>query len=230
MKRETRANLIFIVVLLALMTPGVTMTLIRRWKEPGRTLMPPPIREALAYIDRTAGPAKHMPRVVPPRLGSFVAQVTDRLIRMQSGLTSFVGDGKFAPVMSDDVMLQAVAAGAHDEKYRVALIAWSGDFVPVQKLFRFEGTRDGATVPGTMESYEQQNMPIELRTELQSYGYILPPDGFMWMIVAFDGTTPVDDVAMHYDGDGKRVNSSVSLRREERTLRAEATTVPAVAP
>jgi hypothetical protein len=213
MSRETRANLIFISVLILLMAPPITMTLIKRWKEPGRNLMPPPIRGSLTYIDRTAGVAKHMPRVVPPRLGRFVVTVAERLMRLQPGLVSRVGDGRFAPIMSEQLYLQAIAEGAHEAKYRVALIGWAGDFIPIESMYKFTGTRrDGTVHSGRLESYEMQNMPIELRKELQEHGYILPPDGLIWMIVTFDGERPVDSISMEYRSDRTSLVDTIRLR------------------
>ena len=226
MKRETRANLIFIVVLIVLMVPGITITIMKRGGKFGRTIQPPPTREALSFIDQTAGIAKHMPRVVPPQIGRFVAQMANKIGGMQRGLTSLVGDGRFAPVMSEKLYFQAIARGAYADKYRVALIGWSGALLPLPKLYAFAGERDGQALAGTLESYETQNMPIELRQELQAYGYILPPDGFIWLIVSFDGVGPIDSMTMRYAEGKTRIDDAIDLRDASvaRTSTSQATT------
>ena len=221
MKRETRANLIFLAVLACLMAPPMTMTIIKRWGTPGRMIEPPPVRDRLAYIDRTAGlSSRGLSRIVPPETGAYVAELTDRIVGMQRGLKSLVGDGRFAPIMSEDLNLQWIAEGAHDGKFRVALIAWSGKLLPLPHQYRIEGSRAGQPVAPAIESYETQNMPIELRRELQSYGYILPPDGLIWMIFAADGDAPVDSITLHYADPSFTLDDTIERH-------AGPTTVPA---
>jgi hypothetical protein len=230
MRRETRANLIFLGVLLCLMGPPIAMTIARRWGEPQRRIEPPQKRDALAFIDRTAGPASHMPRVVPPELGAYVAQLGQRLVGIQRGLRSLVGDGRFAPIMSDKLYLQWVGEGERDGQYLAAIVGWDGKFLPLPSTYRFSATRDGRPVNVKLESYETLNMPIEIRRELQSYGYILPPDGLIWMILSFEGPRPVDEIAMHFDALGVRIDDTLPRRRPELTAGPEMTTRPTTTP
>lgn len=229
MKRETRANLIFLAVLACLMGPPIGITIAKRWGTPGRLIEPPQVRDRLAFLDRTAGlSAGGLSRVVPPQTGAYVAQLTDRVVAIQRGLKSLVGDGRFAPIMSDALNLQWVAEGAHEGKFRVLIIAWSGKLLPLPSYYKLAGTRAGQPVPAAMESFETQNMPIELRRELQSYGYILPPDGLIWIIAAFDGVEPVDSVSLHYDALGFRMDDVV--RRAASPTTAPTATTASVTP
>lgn len=230
MQRETRANLIFLAVLLCLMGPPIVMTIASRWGKPARNLQPPPTREALSFIDRTAGPAAHLPRIVPPDTGAYVASVAQKIVGMQRGLRSLVGDGRFAPIMSDGLYLQWIAEGERDGQYLAAIIGWDGRFVPLPKHYAFTATRAGRPVKVTLESYETLNMPIELRRELQRYGYILPPDGLMWMILAFDGSGPVDEIALRYEAMGVRIEDTLPRNRPEPATRPASTTRAATMP
>ena len=54
-------------------------------------------------------------------------------------------------------------------------------------------------VSAKMTAYEQLNMPLDARSELQEYGYILPPDSVMWIILEIPGTQPVDEISLVYN-------------------------------
>ena len=101
MTKETRANLIFLAVLAVLLIPGVSIVLTRAiyGKARKNSFQQPPIPHTQwAYMDPT--PVSGLPRVTPPRVGSFIAQTTDRMLRLQPRLTSLVAGGDFRAVMS----------------------------------------------------------------------------------------------------------------------------------
>lgn len=210
MTKETRANLIFLTVIVVLTAPGLILFVIKHLDRPARGLEPPPVRTRFAYMDRTPQIAG-LSRVTPPATGRFVANVTRQVLSMQSGLQSLVGAGRFDAVMSEQLYFQVVAVGASKGIYRVALIGWTEKLAPLPTLYTITGARGQATVPGSLVAYESRNMPLEIRKELQDYGYILPPSGVLWMIVEFPGEAPVERCAIEYRMDDQVIRDAIDF-------------------
>src|SRR6059058_3584016 len=97
MSRETRANLIFLVVFLAISLPGAVL-LVKKKAEPGAPAMSMPdyVRQRLPYMapQRTAD---SVIRVVPELTGEWVEQVN----RGQGGGPAVLMKGHL-PLISDD--------------------------------------------------------------------------------------------------------------------------------
>ena len=193
--------------------PAIVITLVKymRGIEAKRPLLPPVTRSQWAYMDTTPE-LVGIPRVVPPMTGSFVAAQADRLLRLQPGLRSTVSQGDFAPIMSGRLHMQLVAMGPHEGAYRLGLIGWHRKFTPVPQAYEFSGRRDdGSTATGSMEAYESVNLPLDVRAELQKYGYIIPPDGVVWLIVRFDGEAPIRAMDYRYEGNGVSIGDALTM-------------------
>ena len=211
MKRETRVNLIFLALLLMIMVPVIFKLTKRAYRSGGRDpAMRPAVRTAFAYMDPT--PPAGLPRTVPPGIARFVQRMGERLITMQPGLRSIVSRIDAPPLMSDRLNLQVLAMGASGGKHRVGLFGWNSRYAPLPVLYEITGTRGDESVRGEMLEYEQQNLPIQLRSELQEYGYIVPPDSVLWLIATFPGEAPVDAIRVHYQLDNTVLIDTITLR------------------
>ena len=210
MKSETRANLIFITIFLGLSLPGLVIMLTRSIRTSGLAVPPPPVRGVFAYMDPTPQ-FEGLPRVTPPAAARFVHRVVNRLTTMQPGLRSVLEDATNAPIMSRRLSLQLIALGAHENTYRVAVIGWHPRFNPLPALYQFTGQRGATSVAGVLGQYEQQNLSLEVRSELRDYGYIIPPESVMWMIVSFPGAEPVDAMTLRYRFDQTVVDDELKI-------------------
>ena len=107
--------------------------------------------------------------------------------------------------------MEYLGGGAGDEKYYVALLGWDRHFAPLPSLYEFVAARGAQKIPAKMSAYEGANLPIDLRSELQRYGYILPPDSVIWIILEVPGSEPIDSVSVHYKIDRKTIDDRIIL-------------------
>ena len=115
MTRETRANLIFLAIFLAISVPGAVM-LVKKKTEPGAPPMSMPdyVRQRLPYMapQRTSDSVM---RVVPELTGEWVEQVN----REQGGGARVMMNGH-VPLISDDRTVQVVSI----TKEKAFLLLW----------------------------------------------------------------------------------------------------------
>lgn len=210
MKRDTRANLIFLIIFVALALPGIIKLTRHSYVTGGRDpAMRPAVRGAFAYMDPT--PPVGMPRVVPPSVAEFIQRTAERLEKMQPGLHSIIRPNDQRPVMSSALNLQLLGRGANTGHYNVALFGWNSHYAPLPELYDITATRGGEQVKGQMTSYEPGVLTLEVRSELQDFGYVVPPDSVLWMIITFPGEAPVDSVTVKYHLDKTSLNDWMPL-------------------
>lgn len=227
MKSETRANWIFLAIFMLIMAPGLTILTIKAYKKGAAGMNPPAPQSVVAY--NNPNPQNPMlPRVVPPETASFVESILYRLKKLQPELQGIKqADGK--PIMSDKYSLECIAVGAGKQNYYVGLVGWDRNLAPLPSLYEFVVRRNGVEVPAKMSAYEQLNMPLDARSELQAYGYIFPPDSVMWIVLEIPGTGPVDSVHLKYTMPRKSFEDrlAVDLTTGPSTLKADEKSHPA---
>ena len=108
MKRETRANLLFLALFLAVSLPGAVI-LFKKKLDPNasRMGMPEFVRRRLPYMAPLATPDSEVMRVIPPLTGAWV----EELNREQGGGAAVFMNGR-SPVTSDDRILQVTGITA----------------------------------------------------------------------------------------------------------------------
>lgn len=211
MKSETRANWIFLAIFMLLMGPGLVMLTIKGYKRGAAGINPPAPKTVAAYNNPDPqNPA--LPRVVPPQTAEFVSSIAYRLLKLQPELKRVTdSDGK--PLMSEGRAYEIIAVGHSATSQFVALLGWNRTLAPLPSLFTI--TADGK-VPAKLTAYEQLNMPLELRDELQLYNYVKPPDSVMWMIIEVPGG-PVEKLDIRFEIDQKQVEDTLTLPRSSTT-------------
>ncbi|HEY7117562.1 MAG TPA: hypothetical protein VH475_13320 [Tepidisphaeraceae bacterium] len=190
MKPETRANLFFLCIFLAVSLPGAVI-LFKKKLDPSAPpmWMPEGIRQRLPYMAPQATPGVEVTRVIPDKTARWVEQLN----RARGG-----GDGVLMhqrePVTSDDHVLQVTGVTGPPQQQEqggattVSLIAWDGGFGTDAGRYRVTASMGGgAGVPGQVLAAEAIPLPEEIRRELMYGGYIQPPHTVTWLRVRFDG-------------------------------------------
>ena len=183
MTRETRLNLIFLAVILAILTPGAVI-LFRKKLEP--TLkpmaMPHAVQREQAYVSPLATPPG-MKRVEPPQTARWVEGVVRERIGEQRALEESGRkilrpvDADGLPLMSDKKTFQLVAAEPLESEVRLWLLLWDHD-----------PAREETWSVKLAESEEKfriiDTRPIEVpdivRQELGETGVTRPPHEVVW--------------------------------------------------
>jgi hypothetical protein len=190
---ETKANLIFIVALLVLTVPGVSILFMKKLNSEGRSMMPPPRREEAAYMDPTPGELS-LRRYVPQMTASFV-QGTTRHNARSAGLLSIVDTLPWKPVTSERRFLQLVAHDPSPTANRYCFILWIDRPVPIESVHTWTATTsDGEKIVGDIEGLHTINLPPDLREELMEAGFIRPPTVIGWTQVKFPATTKLQSL------------------------------------
>lgn len=221
MTSETRANWIFLAIFLLIMGPGLAMLTMKAYKRGTAAGLNPPAPKTVAAYNNPNPQNPALPRVVPPQTASFVESVVYRVGKLQAGLNrTKLPNGK--PLVSEKVTLECLSTGHSSSNQYVVLLGWDRRFAPLPSLYRFTAHRsNGQTVEMKMSAYEQTNLPLDVRAELQQYGYLLPPDSVLWMLLQCPAGEPLDAIELRYEIEGKLVEDRLNL-----PLNNEATILP----
>jgi hypothetical protein len=197
MIRETRANLIFLAIFLAISLPGAVM-LVKKKSEPGAPAMSMPdyVRQRLPYMAPQRTPDSVI-RVVPELTGRWV----DAVNREQGGGPAVLMNGH-VPLISDDRAVQVVSIS----KERVFLLIWD-EGATVEKVW---ADMDGTRIDGQVQAMRKPVLPEAVRKELMYGGVIRPPREVEWVAVAFatdvEGCRPLSVYVSHSPGAVSCVN------------------------
>ena len=210
MKRETRANLIFIGLFLAVSLPGAVILFKKKLDPTSSPMgMPDYVRRRLPYMVPLATPDSQVIRVIPPLTGAWVSDVH----REQGGDGPVWLKGPL-PVTSDDRILQVTGLKEAAGGTTFYAIAWEGGFGVEPTRYRVEANAGGEAFPGRVVAARAVAMPTNVKRELMSGGYVKPSSDVVWLEVAFDaalsGKRPLA-LRVTYDGDGGRPSSVVHV-------------------
>lgn len=164
MTRETRINLIFIVVLVVLLLPGGIM-LFRAKLDPNarRMFKPDVIRPDSVYINYDDH-RPSTPRIVPPLTGQWVQQQAQRLLHPDVRPRLYWLKG----IASENYRfeLAAMASSAETGSF-LAVLTW--DPKMVEPVFTIDGQ------PVTLINHFTIEVAPKVREELQNEGFVQPP-------------------------------------------------------
>jgi hypothetical protein len=202
MARETRANLIFLGLFLAVALPGAVM-LFKKMQDPmaKRMALPDSVRRRVVYMAPLNAPAV-VTRFEPPVTAAWVAGVA----REQGGIAEVLSE-RWRPVTSDDHVVQVVGIQNGTSGATVYLIDWEGGAA------EYSVRVDGAGGAGQVRAVKAVPIPISVRREIMDGGYIRPPAAVNWVEVTFAGKLEAGRPVTIRVGRGDRV-SAVKLFSE----------------
>lgn len=179
MQRETRINLIFLALFIALIAPGAVI-LVRKKLQPSasRMDMPDPVRRQLPYMAPQATPPEVI-RFIPPRTSVWLHEV----IRRRTGLGTMLLRER-QPVMSSDRRLQLVGVASHQTGTQAHLLVWTPQLLDS----RPKVSVDGQPLGSEQVSTAREPIPEEIRREWVSMGFVKPPGEVGWMSVQLTAT------------------------------------------
>ncbi len=212
MKRDARANLIFLGVLLALVLPG-GIILFKRKVDPAAPplFMPDFVRRRLPYMASQMSPETAVTRYVPELTGQWVETIN----RERGGGAEVLLDGRRA-IISDDRLIQVIsikqgAAGGTAVGLLVWDIAHDGD----PSHYGITASVGGKEFAGTLAKSERVAMPLPVKKELMYSGVIEPPATVTWLCVEFEGAiqraAPWTLRVVYNDGQAPPVSSAITL-------------------
>lgn len=175
MRRETRLNLIWIVVLVALMLPGA-ITIFRKKFKPGEQPMSfrEPVRTSAAYMDPGSFPPGFK-RIVPRKTADWLNGMLRERLGVEGGMILVEQGTERMPPMTANRLVQL--AGVTDgSPQRALLVAWIDSPGPL-----IVSTADGNAAK--MIHTESIGVPADVSLELRDAGYVTPPRHVLAIVV-----------------------------------------------
>lgn len=183
MKRDTRINLVFLAVFLAISLPGAVI-LFRKKLDPRASRMDQPdaVVTTLPYMaPPSARPGVR--RLVPPQTQAWLEQLN----RERHGGRELLSgrEGAWSPVISDDCAMQVVDLDARPPGARVSIVLWDAASGAGARPTLTASMPDGRSVTGQIQSAQIIALPKDIKSELMSMHEVQPPQNILWVRVTF---------------------------------------------
>lgn len=172
MGKETRFNLIFLVALLLISTPGVILLIGKQLKPGARRLADPPyVRRTEAYNNPLPASSASI-RVVPPITAAWVEAMTMEHLG-HPPLRHAAAGGRSEPIMSDGRRFELLGLDRDGNEATLALLGWLADLGRGD----VEAIDAEAAFLGNLEAVEvvQLEVPPDVIRELKGIGFVTPP-------------------------------------------------------
>lgn len=165
MRKEAKYNLIFLVVLLALCIPGVTMLVRKKLNEDGdmRGGMSAPVPTSVVYADPLPKGSNIRQIVVPPQTHAWAWGLAGRVP---------VDDEVF---ISRERSFEVIDLQSDDTATTVVVLLWDTRLTAEGSRLQVDVERDNRLTPGRVVSVEPVTLPEEIHGELQRSGYLMAP-------------------------------------------------------
>lgn len=189
MKRETRANLIFISVFLCLTIPGAVI-LFRKKLDPAAPpmFMPDFVRRRLPYMASQLSP-EQVTRYVPDLTGRWVSELS----KERAGTSTVLMAGR-EPLVSDDHLIQLIAMQHNAVNTTLHFILWDTTYTS-------DPSRYTLTPAAHVTSATGIPMPPAVKKELMNAGVIQPPNAIVWLTAEVASVPKTIEIS-YRPGDG----------------------------
>ncbi|HYE18926.1 MAG TPA: hypothetical protein VEA69_10810 [Tepidisphaeraceae bacterium] len=173
MTRETRNNLIFLSIFLAISIPGAVI-LFKKKLDPnaGRMSMPDPVNKRIAFMAPLSRPGENPPRIVPDQTGAWLDELTLRRAGSPMLLVTH------RPVISEDRRVQLADVKKGADGTTLSLIVWAVESDAAADRYSIELA---PTRVISVARAEPEEIPANVRKELVSHGYQKPPLRVVWL-------------------------------------------------
>lgn len=170
MQRETRINLLFGVIIIAIMAPGA-YRLFKKKLDPAAPPMylPEPVRRSAVYFDPNDAPLSK--RTIPRQTAGWIDDLLAERLGTNAGMLLVDTGNEKSPVLSESRRWQLAQLQDRPDG-RVGMLIGFADELP---------TSSGATSitlddqPVTIRSFEVIEVPRVLHRELRDAGFVQPP-------------------------------------------------------
>jgi hypothetical protein len=187
--KETRANLLFLAIFLAISLPGGVI-LFKKKLDPSLppSYMPERTRQALPYNSPEEAP--DLKRYVPDKTGTWVTS----LARQHGYADVLIRDR--LPVMLGERRWQLIGTHSDNNGTRADLLQWGSE--QPGSTAEWSATQDQTDVQGKVDASQPLAIPEPVRKELVYGGYPKPPKEATWVSVLFPGlTSPKPGTMIH---------------------------------
>ncbi len=213
MKRETRLNLWFLIIFIAISLPGAVILFRKKLKPNARPIfMTDEVERRLPYMAPEPTPPGFK-RVVPPQTSAFIEDVAKERGGDVQLLFEIGPQGQRLPILSPDRQLQAVALRRVGEINLLDLVQWgrstnSGSFDGAKLRVDHENEIEAKVQP-----IVQIALPEPIFRELMTFGYIAPPRQIEWIELEIPpmDVRQIRQITLKGQDGARQVNETVIL-------------------
>jgi hypothetical protein len=188
MTKETKYNLIFLAIILALLLPGAVI-LVRKQMSPGarRADLFDTVPKTVTYMDPQPTPPG-MRRVAPPMTMQWFAKV----VRDHAGANAITNltDSDGLPLMSDEKSFQLAAMREEPAATRLWVVSWNPNEADFFRSAHWSLATHDQVFDGSGKAFEEIPIPDSVRDELGANGLLKPPKMVAWREIQFPPASP----------------------------------------
>jgi hypothetical protein len=203
-RRETRSNLVFLVVFLVFTLPGAVILFKKKLDPTAHRLdQPDPVLRRLPYMSPPPAPPD-IKWIVPDRTQAWVRSLTAPL----PTLSAAPPGPQWEPVISQDHMVQLLAVSPQSDALRLTLLVWS-DKWDTGRAFNLS-VDDGMPQTRTVNEARRE-VPSDVRRELVMAGFVRPPKSILLLQVDAAGLRPSPSHHLEVSSSGSPPDLHTSL-------------------
>ena len=191
MKRDTRINIWFLAIFLAICFPGAVILFRKKLNPNARPIfMSDEMEHRLPYMAPDPTPPGRV-RVVPPGTWAFLQKLVGRKTGEKQVASESAANGEPTPILSDDRQLQVVAIRKSSGKAIVDLVSWDNASTDGAADYSASIETNGHSEAAKVTAVEAVLLDESVRRDLMNYGEIMPPKRIVWMEMDFTLTTDI---------------------------------------
>ena len=189
MTREVKANLIFLVALVVLVSPGFFILMKKRLNGPNKPIfMADPVPTVAAYNQPPPVPPA-LPRVEPATVRAWVTQILQNDAGPSAILMRTSDDPAAGPVMGSHYVTQGLSADQSNGALTVRLLAWDADSLSAPQV-DIKGIAAEGSITAEILKVQSIDVPVDVRHHLQDVSFIDPPQTVSLIVCRIKSKSP----------------------------------------
>jgi len=190
-KRDTRINIWFLAIFLAICLPGAVILFRKKLNPNARPIfMSDEMEHRLPYMAPGPTPPGRV-RVVPPGTWAFLQKLVSQKTGEKQVASESAANGEPTPILSDDRQLQVVAVRKNGDKAIVDLVSWDDGSSEEAAKYSASIEIGGHSEEAKVTAVEAVPLDEPVRRDLMNYGEIMPPKRIIWLELDFALTTDI---------------------------------------
>jgi len=185
-KRDTRINIWFLAIFLAVCLPGAVILFRKKLNPNARPIfMSDEMEHRLPYMAPGPTPPGRV-RVVPPGTWAFLQKLVSQKTGEKQVASESAANGEPTPILSEDRQLQVVAIRKGSGKAIVDLVSWDGGSSEEAAKYSASIEIGGHTEEAMVTAVEAVPLDESVRRDLMNFGEIIPPKRIVWIEVEME--------------------------------------------
>lgn len=181
MKRDTRINIWFLAIFLAICLPGAVILFRKKLNPNARPIfMSDEMEHRLPYMAPGPTPPGRV-RVVPPGAWAFLQKLVSQKTGEKQVASESAANGEPTPILSQDRQLQVVAVRKNGEKTIVDLVSWDADASEDAGKYSAWIETGSGSEQARVSAVEAVPLDESVRRDLMNFGEIISPKRIVWI-------------------------------------------------